>query len=61
MAGGDVLVLYTDGATETMNDSEEEFGRARLLDTIGKNRNLSARLPAEATTAEIIAFSREKQ
>jgi serine phosphatase RsbU (regulator of sigma subunit) len=61
MADGDILVLYTDGATEAMNDSEEEFGETRLIDTIVKNRNLSARLLAEAITTEILGFSRDKQ
>jgi serine phosphatase RsbU (regulator of sigma subunit) len=61
MAGGDILVLHTDGATETTNDSGEEFGETRLIDAIGKNRNLSARLLAEAIMAEVISFSRGKQ
>lgn len=30
VAPGDVLVLYTDGVTEAINDDEEEFGRERL-------------------------------
>jgi len=61
MVYDDVLVLYTDGATEAMNDSEEEFGEARLIDTIAKNRNLSARLLAETITAELISFGGDKQ
>ena len=39
---GDVLSLYTDGITETTGHSGEEFGEARLLDTLRKNRNLEA-------------------
>lgn len=61
MGSDDILVLYTDGVTEAMDDSEEEFGEARLIDAILKNRNLSARLLAEAITAEVVRFSREKQ
>jgi CheY-like chemotaxis protein len=39
---GDVLSLYTDGITETTGYSGEEFGEARLLETLRKNRNLEA-------------------
>jgi serine phosphatase RsbU (regulator of sigma subunit)/CheY-like chemotaxis protein len=39
---GDVLSLYTDGITETTGHSGEEFGEARLLDTLSKNRDLEA-------------------
>ncbi|HVP17535.1 MAG TPA: SpoIIE family protein phosphatase [Spirochaetia bacterium] len=31
---GDVMVLYTDGVTEAMNDRNEEFGLRRLCDAI---------------------------
>jgi len=39
---GDVLVLYTDGVTEAINDHEEEFGEQRLLSVIMENRTLPA-------------------
>lgn len=31
---GDILVLYTDGITEAINNKEEEFGLANLMDAI---------------------------
>jgi sigma-B regulation protein RsbU (phosphoserine phosphatase) len=31
---GDLLVLYSDGITEAMNEREEEFGEQRLAQTI---------------------------
>jgi sigma-B regulation protein RsbU (phosphoserine phosphatase) len=34
LAPGDTLVLYTDGVTEAMNSTGEEFGKSRLLDTL---------------------------
>ena len=37
---GDVLSMYTDGVTETTGDNREEFGEARLLETLRKNRDL---------------------
>jgi CheY-like chemotaxis protein len=39
---GDILCLYTDGITETTGHGGEEFGEARLLDTLRKNRDLEA-------------------
>jgi sigma-B regulation protein RsbU (phosphoserine phosphatase) len=39
---GDVLSLYTDGITETTGHNGEEFGEARLLETLRKNRDLEA-------------------
>jgi sigma-B regulation protein RsbU (phosphoserine phosphatase) len=29
---GDSLILYTDGVTDAINEKEEDFGMARLLD-----------------------------
>ncbi len=40
---GQVLVLYTDGATEAMNQAREEYGRDRLVEAVRQCRHLSAR------------------
>lgn len=40
---GQVLVLYTDGATEAMNQAGDEYGRARLVEAVRQCRHLSAR------------------
>lgn len=37
---GDILLLYTDGVTETMNRNREEFGLERLKRTFLKNTDL---------------------
>jgi sigma-B regulation protein RsbU (phosphoserine phosphatase) len=34
LAAGDVVVVYTDGITEALNDQNEEWGEERLLQTI---------------------------
>jgi sigma-B regulation protein RsbU (phosphoserine phosphatase) len=34
---GDILILYTDGVTEPINEKEEEFGEARLIEVIAGN------------------------
>jgi sigma-B regulation protein RsbU (phosphoserine phosphatase) len=40
---GQVLVLYTDGATEAMNSVNDEYGRDRLVAAVRQCRHLSAR------------------
>jgi len=42
LQSGDILSLYTDGITETTGQNGEEFGEARLLDTLRKSRGLEA-------------------
>lgn len=39
---GDVIVMYTDGVTESINAKEEMFGEERLNAIIRKNARLSA-------------------
>ena len=39
---GDILVMYTDGLTETQNSKEEEFGESRLIEEVQSCRKLKA-------------------
>jgi sigma-B regulation protein RsbU (phosphoserine phosphatase) len=39
---GDVLVLYTDGIPDAMNEAEEHFKEERLIDITLSNINLPA-------------------
>ena len=39
---GDLVVFYTDGFTEAMNESREQFGENRLIHLIESNKNKSA-------------------
>jgi serine phosphatase RsbU (regulator of sigma subunit)/pSer/pThr/pTyr-binding forkhead associated (FHA) protein len=39
---GDVLVIYSDGVTESLNEDGEEFDEARLIDVVMKNRGRTA-------------------
>jgi len=48
---GDVIVLYTDGVTESINSMEELFGEDRLNAIIKKN----ARLPAQEIVERILS------
>ena len=36
---GDILVLYTDGVTEPINEEKEEFGEGRLVQIVRDNSN----------------------
>jgi serine phosphatase RsbU (regulator of sigma subunit) len=38
---GDMLVLYTDGVTESFNEAREEFGEQRLRESLQEHRGLS--------------------
>jgi sigma-B regulation protein RsbU (phosphoserine phosphatase) len=37
---GDLLVLYTDGVTEAINQAEDQFGETRLIEIIKNNQDL---------------------
>jgi sigma-B regulation protein RsbU (phosphoserine phosphatase) len=55
MAAGDVLVLYTDGVTETPNEDGKEFSGARLADVA---RMLHHRAPREINDHVLEALQR---
>ena len=39
---GDVMIVYSDGVTESVNEGEEEFGEQRLIEVLQKNRTRTA-------------------
>ncbi|MDT8357606.1 MAG: SpoIIE family protein phosphatase [Methanomicrobiaceae archaeon] len=57
LKSGDIIVLYTDGITEAMNDREELFGEERLRSILLKNRGLPADALAKVILDEIDLFS----
>ncbi len=54
---GDLLVIYSDGITEAMDNAEEEFGEQRLIDLILQNRNESPLNLIEIIIKKIQEFS----
>ncbi len=58
---GDTLVLYTDGVTESLNASEEEFGEQRLIDVLCRNRCLNAEPLAASIVSAVQLFSSSSQ
>jgi sigma-B regulation protein RsbU (phosphoserine phosphatase) len=57
MKPGQVLVLYTDGVTEAMNSTGEEYGRDRLVDAVRESRDLSAREIIDFIHRDVIAWT----
>ena len=53
---GDVLVLFSDGITESQNEAEEEFGEERLIDTLQACRAESAPAIRERIEEAVDAF-----
>lgn len=53
---GDLMLLYTDGATEAMNAAGEEFGEARLVEAASSDSGLSAEGSLLRVLAAIDAF-----
>ncbi len=56
---GDVLLLYTDGLSETLSSDDEEFGEDRILECLKKCNDLSAREIKEYLLLEIQNFAKK--
>jgi len=55
---GDLLVLYSDGIVETMNDRGEYYGEGRLLAAVDQHRHLPAGVICAAVLSGVTAFGR---
>jgi serine phosphatase RsbU (regulator of sigma subunit)/catechol 2,3-dioxygenase-like lactoylglutathione lyase family enzyme len=58
---GDTVVLYTDGATESFNDSGEEFGERRLIESLHSHRALSPPALIDSIVADVRKFNPREQ
>ncbi len=56
---GDVVVFYTGGATEAVDERFNQFGVERLVETVRKNGHLPAAGLVEKIIDEVLAFSRD--
>jgi len=61
IASGDMLVLYTDGVTESFNDAREEFGEDRLVDALRRHRREPLQSLIHSVIAEVREFSAAEQ
>jgi sigma-B regulation protein RsbU (phosphoserine phosphatase) len=57
LRAGDVLVVYSDGVTETQDPEGDEFGTARLQDVIVQNLDLTASGIRDKIEAALSAFA----
>jgi phosphoserine phosphatase RsbU/P len=57
LAPGDLLVIFTDGVIEAVNERDEEFGEARLLEILQAEPPESAAATLEHLTASVAAFT----
>jgi sigma-B regulation protein RsbU (phosphoserine phosphatase) len=56
LGSGDLVCLYTDGITETSNASDEDYGRARLVEVLRRNAKSTAEEIANAVLADVRRF-----
>ena len=61
LTAGYMLVLYTDGVTESFDKSGEEFGEQRLLAILRQNAKLSIQQILASVVERIQAFSAVEQ
>ena len=54
---GDRLILYTDGVSETRNLNDVEYGEARLMSALGRNRELPAAALVNQLVDDVRVFS----
>jgi sigma-B regulation protein RsbU (phosphoserine phosphatase) len=57
LAKNDVVIFYTDGVSEAINDKTEQFGQRRLARLIEENHDLSAQEIIKRIQQEVMAFS----
>jgi phosphoserine phosphatase RsbU/P len=61
LAPGDALLLYSDGITEARSDHDDEFGEARLLETLRRHRHAEAPALVGAILQAVREFSAGEQ
>jgi sigma-B regulation protein RsbU (phosphoserine phosphatase) len=58
---GDILLFYTDGVTEVINENGGEFGVHRLLHSLDRSRHLAAREIIDSIVRETREYSSAKR
>jgi len=58
---GDMLALYTDGISESFDDSGEEFGERRLIESLTRNRDQSPQSLIDSVLGDVRRFSPHEQ
>jgi serine phosphatase RsbU (regulator of sigma subunit)/catechol 2,3-dioxygenase-like lactoylglutathione lyase family enzyme len=58
---GDTLVLYTDGITESFNETRDEYGEARLIESLLRHRAQPSQSFLQNIVADVRQFSPHEQ
>ncbi len=58
---GDTLVLYTDGITESFSEDREEYGEARLIESLLRHRSQPSQFLLQNIVADVRQFSPHEQ
>jgi sigma-B regulation protein RsbU (phosphoserine phosphatase) len=58
LASNDVVVFYTDGVTESINEREEQFGQDRLIAAIEKGIDLPVQDLIDKVKEEVTIFAK---
>jgi serine phosphatase RsbU (regulator of sigma subunit) len=61
LAPGDLLVVYSDGVTESLDHGNEEFGEERLVATVRRHRDCGPEALISAIVGEVRSFSPHEQ
>jgi len=61
IGSGDTLALYTDGVTESLNASDEEYGEDRLVEVLRQKHSLSADALAASIVNAVQSFGATRQ
>ena len=61
IAPDDVIVMYTDGVTESVNSKQEMFGEKRLIEIIQRKRHLTAQCILNEILIAVKAFSGDNE
>jgi serine phosphatase RsbU (regulator of sigma subunit)/predicted enzyme related to lactoylglutathione lyase len=61
LSAGDILALYTDGVTESFNETGEEFGEELLIEALRQNAKLPAQQLLNSVVEQIQRFSSAEQ
>ena len=61
LGSGDVLILYTDGITESYNSDDEQFGEQRLIEALRRHREAPSQSVLSSIVDEVHRFSPHEQ
>jgi sigma-B regulation protein RsbU (phosphoserine phosphatase) len=58
---GDIMLLYTDGIVEAMNDKDELFGQNRLRSSLASTTELSAQGILDSILSDLRQFTQDEE